>query len=430
MTAMATSISSAVVVRPSDIRSAPARLLVGVAHRREHVAHLERAGRAGRADRGGDPLEIEGEGDGRAIGVVDDDRQEAGQPIARDVRSARPRRRRGLRRAAGCAGRRRGPRSAGARRTRARRRSPSPRRRPTFSVPARRFRSCDPPCCWASRCVPCRTYRAPIALGSLELVGGEADQVDAERLEVEVDPRRRLDRVDVEEDAAPGPDALGDLGDRLDRADLVVGEHDADQDRPVGDRGVDLVRVDPAVAVDRQLDDLEARTSRGSAGVWLTAWCSIELVTIRWPRALPAHAPPLRARLFASVPPDVKTISRGWAPRRAASRSCASSSAARARRPSACADDGLPKTLGQVRQHRLERPPAGPASWRRGRGRSSSAGLYVPSPDPTGGHRPAGPAYGLGDGDGAGAAGGVRCAISPAAFDDHQRSISARRWRG
>ena len=73
-----------------------------------------------------------------------------------------------------------------------------------------------------------------------------------------------------------------------------------------------------------------------------TAWCSTAEVTIRWPRALPAQAAPLSARLLASVPPDVKTISRGSAWRRVATRSCASSSAARAARPNACADDGLP----------------------------------------------------------------------------------------
>ena len=48
------------------------------------------------------------------------------------------------------------------------------------------------------------------------------------------------------------------VGDRLERADLVVGEHDRDQDRPVGEGRFDVVGVDPAVAVDRQLDDLEA----------------------------------------------------------------------------------------------------------------------------------------------------------------------------
>ena len=48
-----------------------------------------------------------------------------------------------------------------------------------------------------------------------------------------------------------------DLGDRLERPDLVVGEHDRDQDRPVVERGLELVGVDPPITVDRQLDDLE-----------------------------------------------------------------------------------------------------------------------------------------------------------------------------
>ena len=95
------------------------------------------------------------------------------------------------------------------------------------------------------------------ALRALELVGAERDEVGAERLDVEVDVRRGLDGVDVEQDALAGPDPRGDLGDRLDRADLVVGEHDRDEDRLVVERRLELVRVDPAVAVDRQLDDLE-----------------------------------------------------------------------------------------------------------------------------------------------------------------------------
>ena len=61
---------------------------------------------------------------------------------------------------------------------------------------------------------------------------------------------------------------------------------------------------------------------------------------MRCPRAFPPHAAPLIARLFASVPPDVKTTSRAsaWSPW--ATRSCASSRPARAARPSAWADDG------------------------------------------------------------------------------------------
>ena len=78
--------------------------------------------------------------------------------------------------------------------------------------------------------------------------------------------RRRLDRVHVEQDPPARADPPGDLGDRLDRADLVVGQHQADQDRLVGERGLELVGVDPAVPVDRAPRRSRSRTSRGSAG--------------------------------------------------------------------------------------------------------------------------------------------------------------------
>src|ERR1035437_3559879 len=44
----------------------------------------------------------------------------------------------------------------------------------------------------------------------------------------------------------------------LDRADLVVGQHHGHEDGPVVQRCVQLVGINPAVAVDRDLDDLEA----------------------------------------------------------------------------------------------------------------------------------------------------------------------------
>src|SRR5438045_3705376 len=74
------------------------------------------------------------------------------------------------------------------------------------------------------------------ALRSLELVCRDRQEVDAKRLDVEVDPRRSLYGVDMEEDPAPRADPGYKLGDRLDRADLVVGEHQRDEDRPVGER--------------------------------------------------------------------------------------------------------------------------------------------------------------------------------------------------
>ena len=69
---------------------------------------------------------------------------------------------------------------------------------------------------------------------------------------------RGLDRVDVEQDPLRPRTRSAIVGDRLDRPDLVVGEHHRHQDRPVGERRLELVRVDAAVAVDRQLHDLEA----------------------------------------------------------------------------------------------------------------------------------------------------------------------------
>ena len=106
------------------------------------------------------------------------------------------------------------------------------------------------------------------ALRSLELVRRDRQQVDAERLDVEVDPRRGLHRVDVEQDTAPCANPGDELGDRLDRPDLVVGEHERDEDRPIGDaRASSWSGIDPAIAVDRQLDDLEAELLEVAQGV-------------------------------------------------------------------------------------------------------------------------------------------------------------------
>ena len=105
------------------------------------------------------------------------------------------------------------------------------------------------------------------ALRALELVGAQGEHVDPERVDVDVEVRRRLDGIDGEQDAAVGVHPAADLGDRLDRADLVVREHDRDEDRLVGDGGIDMVGVDPAVAIDRQLDDLEPELLEVAQGV-------------------------------------------------------------------------------------------------------------------------------------------------------------------
>ncbi len=50
----------------------------------------------------------------------------------------------------------------------------------------------------------------------------------------------------------------------------------------------------------------------------------------------------MRARLLASVAPDVKRISWGWAPKKRATAARASSSAAVASSPTACSEAALP----------------------------------------------------------------------------------------
>ena len=120
------------------------------------------------------------------------------------------------------------------------------------------------------------------------------------------------------------------------------------------DRRVELVRVDPTVPVHRQLDDLEPELLEVARACGRPRDARSSVVTIRCPRALPAQAAPFRARLFASVPPDVKTISRGWALSREARRSWASSSTARARRPKRVGRDWVAERLAEVRQHRVD----------------------------------------------------------------------------
>ena len=100
--------------------------------------------------------------------------------------------------------------------------------------------------------------QGPDALGPFELVRRDAQQVHAQNIHVEAQVGRRLNRVGVQQDALVGSDDGGELPDRLDRADLVVGEHHADEDRLGSDRGFQVVRVHAAVPIRRQLDDLEA----------------------------------------------------------------------------------------------------------------------------------------------------------------------------
>ncbi len=82
-------------------------------------------------------------------------------------------------------------------------------------------------------------------------MGGEAEQVDLVVLDVQRDFADGLGGVGVEEDASVVAEPA-DLADRVERADLVVRGHDRDEDRAVGQRGLDRLGRDQAGRVGRQ----------------------------------------------------------------------------------------------------------------------------------------------------------------------------------
>ena len=87
------------------------------------------------------------------------------------------------------------------------------------------------------------------ALGRVELVGGEREEIDPEAVHVEVEEAGGLHGVGVNEDPARAGQPR-DLGDGLNRADLVVGEHDADEKRIGANGRCDRGRIDDSPLVD------------------------------------------------------------------------------------------------------------------------------------------------------------------------------------
>ena len=94
------------------------------------------------------------------------------------------------------------------------------------------------------------------ALGPVNLVTRERGHVDLHLLHVERHLADALHGVDVEQHTF-FPRHLAELGDGLDRADLVVRQHHGDKDGLVRDRLAQLLRGDPAELVRRQVVDLE-----------------------------------------------------------------------------------------------------------------------------------------------------------------------------
>jgi len=112
----------------------------------------------------------------------------------------------------------------------------------------------------------------------------------------------RLHRVGVEQERPFSLQKFADVAYRLERADLVVRGHDRDEDRLVGQRLANLLRVDLPVLVHREVRHLVAVAFRGALQV-----SSVRLVLGRLrddvvcPFFLYIAATPLIARLLLSV---------------------------------------------------------------------------------------------------------------------------------
>jgi hypothetical protein len=80
-------------------------------------------------------------------------------------------------------------------------------------------------------------------------VAYDGEQVHAELVDSGRYLADRLRGIRMQRNAVRAGD-LRDFGDRLDRADLVVRVHDADQKRVLGDRLADVVGIDKAAPID------------------------------------------------------------------------------------------------------------------------------------------------------------------------------------
>src|SRR5215831_7058396 len=162
------------------------------------------------------------------------------------------------------------------------------------------------------------------ALRRVHLVPRQREQVGAQCCDINSDLARRLSGVDVDEHASFARKTLT----------RSVGARSA---RSSAARSMTPCR---STSTTTRLKPSRS-TNRAASCV---AGCSTALITTCCPaRSGVANAAPLIAWLVASVPPLVKTISSGSAPRSRATSPRASSTAVRARTPCSWALDGLPK---------------------------------------------------------------------------------------
>src|SRR5260370_28301687 len=126
------------------------------------------------------------------------------------------------------------------------------------------------------------------SLRPVNLVRADRREVDPRLLDVDRNLANRLNGVAMEHDSFFFRD-LADLGNRMKRADLVVGPHDRDEHGLVGDLVAHRVRLDHPVPVNRQICDcrlsgtleraatLEHRLMLGDATDYVVAFVLVKI---------------------------------------------------------------------------------------------------------------------------------------------------------
>jgi hypothetical protein len=128
------------------------------------------------------------------------------------------------------------------------------------------LRSWRPPVICAINRVPRRTHSAPVPFGPENLWPENGQQIHAERRDVERQLAGRLHGVRVEQRTARVGDR-GELGDRLDGADFVVGEHHRHQRGAIGDHGGQGIWRHDAGSIDSEPADVPAAAGEGPRGL-------------------------------------------------------------------------------------------------------------------------------------------------------------------
>ena len=188
----------------------------------------------------------------------------------------------------------------------------------TFSVPDRRPRSCPPPWISGSSRVRPRTNSTPLPLGAPSL-WPEMLSASTPSASASSGSQPAACTASVWNGTPVRAGQRRELGDGLDRADLVVGVHDADQRRVRAGARRRGPRASPARSASTGTTSTAKPWTRSRYRAdSSTAGCSTALIATRSRRgsaARRARAMPLTARLSASVPPEVKMTSPGRQPR-------------------------------------------------------------------------------------------------------------------